>query len=90
MEAERATGPQDLKKIEGVGPKIEEALNAAGIKNFGQLAASDAAKVKEILATAGLGSHDPSTWPEQAQMAAEGKWDQLKKWQDVLDGGKVV
>lgn len=90
MEAERMAEPQDLKKIEGVGPKIEEALNAAGIKNYGQLAASDAAKVKDILAAAGLSSHDPTTWPEQAQMAAEGKWDQLKKWQDVLDGGKVV
>ena len=90
MEAERATEGQDLKKIEGIGPKIEETLNAAGIKNYGQLAASDAAKVKDILAAAGLGSHDPTTWPEQAQMAAEGKWDQLKKWQDVLDGGKVV
>ena len=62
---------------------------AAGIKNYGQLAAIDAAKVKDILATAKLGAHDPTTWCEQAQMAAEGKWDQLKKWQDALVGGKV-
>jgi len=71
-------------------PKIEEILNNSGIKNYGQLAATDAAKVKEILAAAKLGTHDPATWSEQAQMAAEGKWDQLKKWQDALVGGKVV
>ncbi|MEJ6796117.1 MAG: 50S ribosomal protein L21, partial [Flavobacteriales bacterium] len=29
------------------------------------------------------------TWPAQAKMAAEGKWDELKKWQDELDGGKA-
>ncbi len=31
---------------------------------------------------------EPGTWPEQAKMAAEGKWDELKKWQDELNGGK--
>lgn len=35
-----------------------------------------------------FGAHDPSTWVEQAQLAADGKWDELKKWQDELDGGK--
>ena len=32
----------------------------------------------------------PGTWPEQAKMAHEGRWDELKKWQDELDGGKVA
>jgi len=32
--------------------------------------------------------HNPGTWPKQAEMAAEGKWDELKVWQDELDGGK--
>jgi len=33
--------------------------------------------------------HDPTTWPKQSQMAHEEKWDELKKWQDELDGGKA-
>ena len=47
------------------------------------------AKIKAILDDAGgrYKSHDPTTWSEQAQMAADGKWDELKKWQDELDGG---
>ena len=91
-----ATAPtaiaDDLKKIEGIGPKISELLNTAGITTFVALANTDAAKIKEILAAAGsrYASHDPTTWPAQAEMAAAGEWDKLNAWQDELDGGKVV
>ncbi|MEM1321646.1 MAG: 50S ribosomal protein L27 [Bacteroidota bacterium] len=82
----------DLKAIEGIGPKIEQLLNDAGIKSFAQLAAADAVAVKKILEEAGsrFASHDPTTWPAQAKMAADGEWEKLKVWQDELDGGKVV
>jgi large subunit ribosomal protein L27 len=82
----------DLKKIEGIGPKISELLSNAGISTFALLANTEAAKIKEILAAAGsrYTSHDPTTWPAQAEMAAAGEWDKLKAWQDELDGGKVV
>ena len=45
-----------------------------------------------MLASAGgqFASHDPETWPKQAELARDGKWDELKKWQDELDGGKVI
>lgn len=80
----------DLKKIEGIGPKIAQLFNEAGITTFAGLAATEVDKMKEILSNAGsrFARHDPSTWGKQAQMAADGKWDELKKWQDELDGGK--
>ncbi|MGB7394440.1 MAG: 50S ribosomal protein L21 [Pricia sp.] len=80
----------DLKKIEGIGPKTAEALNEAGMGTFAKLAKADPEKIKEILAEASsnLAHLDPGTWPEQAQLAADGKWDELEKWQDELDGGK--
>ena len=89
---EASATPDDLTKVEGIGPKIQEALNAAGIVSFAELAEAGADRIKEILTEAGgsLKSKDPSTWSEQAQMAADGKWDELKAWQDELDGGKVV
>ncbi|GER60332.1 50S ribosomal protein L21 [Patiriisocius marinus] len=77
----------DLKKVEGIGPKIAETLNEAGINTFADLAKTDAAKISEIIAGV-RGNHVTDTWPAQAQMAADGKWDELKKWQDELDGGK--
>ncbi len=81
--------PDDLKKIEGIGPKIAEILNSNGIKTFSELAAVEADKIREYLKEAGgrFASHNPETWPAQAKLAAEGKWDELKKWQDELDGG---
>ena len=80
----------DLKKIEGIGPKTAEALANAGIDTFAKLAAEKPAKIKEILAEASgrLAHLDPGTWPKQAKLAAEDKWDELEKLQEKLDGGK--
>jgi len=85
----KATGKaDDLKKVEGIGPKIAETLVEAGIATFAELAKTDAAKISEIIAGV-RGNHVTDTWPAQAQLAADGKWDELKKWQDELDGGKA-
>lgn len=80
----------DLKKIEGVGPKAAEAMVAGGLVTFADVAASTPEAIKAILdaAEGRLGSLDPTTWVVQAQMAADGKWDELKKWQDEMDGGR--
>ena len=85
-----AAKKDDLKKIEGIGPKTAEALVNAGIDTFAKLAKEKPAKIKEILAEASgrLAHLDPGTWPKQAKLAAEDKWDELKKLQDKLDGGK--
>ena len=81
----------DLKIVEGIGPKIESVLKAAGIENWSKLAAINAQEIKAILDQAGkrFRLHDPTTWPQQARLAVEAKWDELKKLQDKLDGGKA-
>ncbi|MBU2900912.1 50S ribosomal protein L21 [Maribacter dokdonensis] len=85
--AKKASGKgDDLKKIEGIGPKIAETLSNAGISTFADLAKTDAAKISEIIADV-RGNHVTDTWPKQAELAADGKWDELQKWQDELDGG---
>lgn len=82
----------DLTKIEGVGPKIAEALQAAGIVTFADLTAKSAEEVKEILdaADGNFNLADPATWAQQAQLAADGKWDELQALQEELKGGKEV
>lgn len=77
----------DLTKIEGIGPKIAETLTAAGVASYADLAGTDADKIADIIKDV-RGKHVPDTWPKQAKMAADGQWDELKKWQDELDGGK--
>ena len=82
--------PDDLKKIEGIGPKIAGLLNADGIKTFADLAKAKKTTLKAVLANAGprFKMHDPGTWAQQAKLAAKGDWDKLTKLQDELKGGK--
>ena len=85
------TAADDLTKIEGVGPAIAQHLNEAGINSFSDLAGTRPARIREILdAVGGFGAHDPSTWPDQGQLAAVGAWDELQEWQEQLDGGRVM
>ena len=85
-------GGDDLVIIEGIGPKAAEALVAAGIDTFAKLAAASAEEVKAILdaSTSKVQHLDPTTWAQQAQLAADGKMDELKKLQDELNGGRAV
>ncbi len=84
-----AATADDLTKIEGVGPKAAEALVNAGISTFAKVADADADKMKEILteASSRMAHLDPTSWPKQAKMAVDGKWDELKEWQDNVKGG---
>ncbi len=87
----KTTKADDLKKIEGIGPKIASILTEAGYESFAKLAKADPEKIRELLLEKGgkrYAMHNPETWPKQAELAAEGKWEELKKWQDELDGGR--
>ena len=89
--ASKAAKPDDLKKIEGIGPKIEELLHNAEIMSFADLAKAEVSTLKDILNAAGsrYQMHDPTSWPMQSEMAANGEWDKLKEWQDNAKGGKI-
>ncbi len=88
-EEAKTSEADDLTKIEGAGPKAAEALVNAGIDTFAKVAKADPEKMKEILteASSRMAHLDPTSWPKQAQMAADGKWDELKEWQDNVKGG---
>lgn len=82
----------DLKIVEGIGPKIEGLLNEAGINTWADLANAPTEKVQAVLDEAGprYRMHDPATWAKQAKMANEGQWEELETYQDKLDGGREV
>ena len=91
VKSPKGLGPDDLKVVEGIGPKCEEALKAGGIGTWKELADSTPEKITEILTAAegNFSGQVPTTWPEQAAMAVAGDWEKLEKWQDELDGGKL-
>lgn len=86
--AEVQAEADDLIKIEGVGPKVAEALKSAGIVTFAQLAESKADDIQKILTEAGLRMMNPEGWIEQAKLAAQGDWKALDELQASLVGGR--
>lgn len=80
----------DLKIVEGIGPKIEELLFQNGVYTYQQLAETPVEEIRNILSAAGsrFAMHDPGTWSAQALLAANGEWDNLKAYQDFLNAGK--
>lgn len=79
----------DLKVVEGIGPKIEGLLKDAGINDWEALSACPVSDIQKILDAAGdrYKLARPNTWPQQAKLAHEGQWEELKKLQDELSGG---
>ncbi len=82
--------PQDLTRIEGIGPKVARTLQQAGIITYKQLAKSKIADLKTILVAAGNRISDPTTWPEQAALADKGAWEKLAALQNTLKAGRRV
>ena len=80
----------DLKVVEGIGPKIQELFHNHDVKTWKALSECSVEKCQSVLDSGGerFKIHKPGTWPKQAQLAYEGKWAELLKWQDELDGGK--
>ncbi|HMQ29346.1 MAG TPA: helix-hairpin-helix domain-containing protein [Chloroflexaceae bacterium] len=81
--------PDDLLVIEGIGPRTSTIVTAAGLTSFADLAAADVEQLRQALADAGIKTVDPTTWPEQARLAADGRWDELKALQDRIRNGRI-
>lgn len=75
----------DLTKIEGIGPKMSKALIEAGITTFEKLAKAGESELRSAIEKAGMKlAPSLASWAEQAELAAKGSWDALKKLQDQL------
>ncbi len=81
----------DLKIVEGIGPKIESMFKDAGIKTWKALSNVSVSDCQKVLDGGGnrYKIHDPASWPMQAKMCYEGKWKSLAKWQKAHKGGKL-
>jgi predicted flap endonuclease-1-like 5' DNA nuclease len=73
----RSLAVDDLKVVEGIGPKIEQLLNDRGVRTWHDLSVADVDRLRDILQEAGARyrMHDPSTWPQQATLLARGDWE---------------
>lgn len=81
----------DLKVIEGIGPKIEKLFHSFDIKSWESLSDASVKKCQQVLDSGGdrYRIHNPGSWPMQAKMAHEGKWKALARWQEEHKAGKL-
>jgi predicted flap endonuclease-1-like 5' DNA nuclease len=81
----------DLKAVEGIGPKIELLLKEAGIMNWNDLAEATPENLRGVLEKAGTRYrlNDPTSWPEQARLLANAEWDKFKEYTEYLIGGRT-
>lgn len=79
----------DLTLIEGIGPKIKELLYKNNIKSFEKLSRTNELYLQNMLDEAGnsFNMANPKTWPEQARLAYESRWEELDEYQNELYGG---
>jgi len=81
----------DLREIEGIGPAISERLHRAGIHTFRQLADTDPMRLNELLEDERLRNvTNTESWPEQARLADQGDWEELRAFKERLKGGRQV
>lgn len=87
--ARTKSGQDDLRVVEGIGPKINELLIATGIDTFEKLATVPVERVQTILDNAGphFRLANPVSWAKQARLCADGQWDALQQLQDALTAG---
>jgi large subunit ribosomal protein L19 len=90
VDSSNAVVTEDLKRIEGIGPKINDALIAAGITTYAQLAASKEDSLKAALEASDMKSH-PSlgSWAAQADLLAKGDEEGFKALTDSLNAGRA-
>lgn len=72
--AARAAKADDLKKISGIGPKLEQVLNGMGLRRYADIASltdADAARIEAELGFSGRIARDG--WVEQARALAKGR-----------------
>jgi predicted flap endonuclease-1-like 5' DNA nuclease len=85
----RAAAADDLTRIEGIGPKIAGILVQNGVTTFAELAQQAPSQIQTWLDAAGtrFGLARPDTWPQQAQLLADGDIEGFDALTARLKGG---
>ena len=84
-DANAAADPDNLTRINGIGAVFQTVLNEAGIRTYARLAQVSVEELEAIIEASGRSRPGRlETWPQQAELAARGDWDGLKRFADEL------
>ncbi len=85
--AKAALKGDDFRIIEGVGPKVTAILHDSGIFSYQDLAEKSYDELKALMMSHRQYLAKPHNWAAQAQLAAEGKMEELEALKLTLKGG---
>ncbi len=74
----------NLEVVAGIGPKTAGVLKKNGINDLQALSEANPERLAQIMRDNNLHMANPSTWPAQARMALEGKWDDLEQLKNQI------
>jgi hypothetical protein len=84
-----AQSRDDLTRIEGIGPKLQQILNQAGIISYLCLASRTSEELRLILDEYQVRAPvDLESWLAQARLAVQGDWEALSNMQKELARGR--
>jgi predicted flap endonuclease-1-like 5' DNA nuclease len=73
-----AAPPDDLTKLNGIGPRISMILADGGVTTYAELEHTDSSQLRKIIAQSGaLPPSSLDSWPKQAAYAERGDWQGL-------------
>ena len=81
----------DLTMVAGISGGVEAVLKEAGILTYADLAETPTERLLTLLDLAGdeYRGQDPTSWPEQAGLAAQGRWDDLRTLQGSFGAARA-
>jgi predicted flap endonuclease-1-like 5' DNA nuclease len=87
--SEAASGPDNLQLIEGIGPKINQALNSAGINRWKHVRDADEATLRAAIEKGGI-TFAPSitSWSGQAKYLCDGDMVGFTAYTEFLTSGR--
>ncbi len=77
----------DLKVVNGIGPKIAQLLNNRGITAWKALSETSPSYLTAILHEDGgerFRIHNPASWQHHALLLHEGRWDEFRELREKL------
>ena len=89
----KTSAGDDLTVIEGIGPKSVKALEKAGITTWAQIASMTAEELDDVVRVQGgvsLVAGSTKSWPKQAKLLVEGKFEEFQAYIGKLKGGREV
>lgn len=84
------TQSDDLQLIEWIWPALEKILQKNGVSSYKDIINLDISGLEDLLTSLGgrYASYNPTTWPDQADLAKRKKWSELEEYQEIMKNSK--